>query len=69
MDNPSDGFGMLLLRGKEALKLSVEYVALQHPWRDLFEPDQLAIARRRLQAGRCDLSQKDVAAPIEHRTG
>jgi 5-methylcytosine-specific restriction endonuclease McrA len=61
MDKPSDGFGTLLLRGKEALKLSVEYVVLQNPWRQLFEPEQLAIARRRLQDVRCELPPEDLA--------
>jgi hypothetical protein len=63
MTNPSDGFGTLLLRGKEALKLSVEYVVLQNPWRQLFEPDQLAVARRRLQDVRCELPPEDTATP------
>lgn len=46
--NPSEGFGTLLLRGKDSLKLSVEYLVLVHPWRTLFEPEQLAVARKRL---------------------
>jgi 5-methylcytosine-specific restriction endonuclease McrA len=69
MDKPSDGFGTLLLRGKEALKLSVEYVVLQHPWRQLFEPEQLAIARRRLQEVRCELPPEDVDTPSEPEDG
>jgi len=63
MDNPSDGFGTLLLRGKESLKLSVEYVVLQRPWRQLFEPEQLAIARQRLMDVGCELPTDDIAAP------
>jgi hypothetical protein len=46
--NPSDGFTELFLRGREHLKLSVEYLVLQEPWRPLFSDDQLAVARRRL---------------------
>ena len=64
MEKPSDGFGTLLLRGKEALKLSVEYVVLQNPWRQLFEPEQLAIARRRLLGVGCELPPDDLAAPF-----
>src|SRR4051812_34255521 len=54
MGNPSEGFGTLLLRGKDALKLSVEYLVLQSPWRALFEPEQLAVARKRLVDVRYD---------------
>lgn len=64
MGNPSEGFGTLLLRGKDALKLSVEYLVLQSPWRNLFEPEQLAVARKRLQDVRCDPPPED-AAPSE----
>lgn len=46
--NPSSGFAELFIRGKENLKLSVEYLVLQAPWRALFQPEQLAIARQRL---------------------
>jgi hypothetical protein len=63
MGNPSEGFGTLLLRGKEALKLSVEYLVVQNPWRGLFEPEQLAIARKRLQDVRCELPPEDAASP------
>lgn len=45
---PSDGFTELYLRGCR-LDLSVEYLVLKCPWRDLFSPEQLAIARRRLE--------------------
>ena len=46
--NPSAGFTELFLRGKENLKLSVEYLILQEPWVTLFTPEQQAIARKRL---------------------
>lgn len=46
---PSDGFTELFMcGGKEALKLSVEYLVLQSPWNQLFTPEQLKIARKRL---------------------
>lgn len=62
MDNPSEGFTSLLLHGgKEALKLSVEYLVLQSPWRELFEPEQLATARRRLKEVECELPAEDLA--------
>ena len=54
-DNPSAGFTELLLRGRENLKLSVEYLVLEDPWRELFEPDQLRVAERRLKDVRCEL--------------
>lgn len=59
--NPSEGYGTLPLRGKDALKLSVEYVVLQNPWRALFEPEQLAVARQRLIDVKCDLPPEDTA--------
>ena len=34
--NPSAGFTELFLRGRENLKLSVEYLVLLEPWRPLF---------------------------------
>ena len=46
--NPSAGFTELFLRGRENLKLSVEYLVLQEPWADLFSEEQLAVARKRL---------------------
>lgn len=46
--DPSEGFTHLYLRGKENLKISVEYLVLQNPWRALFDADQLAVARERL---------------------
>jgi hypothetical protein len=51
---PSEGFTQLLLRGKENLKISVEYLVLQNPWLDLFTTDQLEIARKRLRDYKCD---------------
>jgi hypothetical protein len=44
---PSQGFTELFLRGRR-LDLSVEHLVLQNPWRDLFTPEQLAVARQRL---------------------
>jgi hypothetical protein len=55
---PSDGFTELFLRGKECLKISVEYVVLQNPWRELFTDEQLTIARKRLIAVECDLPSR-----------
>ncbi len=46
--NPSAGFTELFLRGRENLKLSVEYLVLQDPWRNLFSEEQLAVAHKRL---------------------
>ena len=54
-DETSYGFAELLLRGPEHLKLSVEYVVLQHPWRALFDDEQLTVARQRLQQVGCAL--------------
>src|SRR5580698_9338054 len=62
MGTPSDGFGTLLLRGKDALKLSVEYLVLKEPWRELFEPEQLAVARKRLLDVECEPPAEDAAA-------
>jgi len=47
--NPSAGFTELFLRGRENLKLSVEYLVLQEPWSCLFSDEQLAVARKRLR--------------------
>lgn len=41
MSTTSSGFTALFLLGREALKLSVEYLVLQRPWRDLFDESQL----------------------------
>lgn len=62
--NPSSGFTELLLRGKENLKLSVEYLVLQQPWRTLFDPEQLAIARRRLIEVGCELPPDDLLSDV-----
>jgi hypothetical protein len=51
----SSGFAELYTRGVENLKISVEYLVLQSPWRALFDQQQLAIARARLQRVNCDL--------------
>jgi hypothetical protein len=51
--NPSSGFTELYLRGEDNLKISVEYLVLQNPWRELFTEDQRAIARKRLKDVKC----------------
>ena len=56
---PSEGFTKLFLRGKASLKISVEYLVLQNPWRELFEPEQLAVARKRLHDYECDPPPED----------
>ncbi|ELU9052079.1 hypothetical protein ACX02_23900 [Vibrio parahaemolyticus] len=48
--NPSTGFAELFLRGREALKLSVEYVILQERWHPLFSEEQRTIAKKRLES-------------------
>lgn len=50
---PSTGFTELFLRGSDNLKLSVEYLVLQEPWRGLFSAEQRAIARQRLRQVKC----------------
>jgi hypothetical protein len=57
---PSSGFTELYLRGKENLKISVEYLVLQNKWRELFNPQQRAIARKRLQDVGCDPPPEDL---------
>lgn len=52
---PSDGFTELFLRGKDKLKLTVEYLVLQEEWKSLFSAEQLAIARKRLIEVECPL--------------
>ena len=47
--NPSAGFTELFLRGRENLKLTVEYLVLQKPWSRLFGDEQFAVARKRLR--------------------
>ena len=46
--------GLQNFRGKDNLKLSVEYLVLQHPWRTLFSAEQLQIARERLKQVECE---------------
>ncbi len=58
---PSDGFTQLYVRGKENLKLSVEYLILQKPYRDLFTEDHRAEARKRLRDVECDPPPEDAA--------
>ncbi len=62
--NPSEGFTELFLRGPENLRLSVEYLVLCNPWRTLFDEDQLAVARRRLQDVHCPLPREKSAHPV-----
>lgn len=58
-NRPSEGFTELFLRGPENLRISVEYLVLQKPWRDLFTAEQLAIARKRLIDVKCPLPADD----------
>jgi len=58
-NKPSEGFTELFLRGRENLRLSVEYLVLQKPWRDLFTNEQLAVARKRLISVECPLPSDD----------
>jgi hypothetical protein len=58
---PSSGFTELFLRGKENLKMSVEYLVLRDPWRTLFTERQLATARRRLREVECPPPPEDIA--------
>jgi hypothetical protein len=51
--NPSSGFTERYLRGKENLRISVEYHVLQNPWRELITEDQRAVARKRLKEVEC----------------
>ena len=55
----SSGFSELYLRGPECLKLSLEYVILMKPWRELFTPEQLEIARTRLKEVGCERPPED----------
>ena len=61
-NSPSEGFTQLFLRGRENLKISVEYVVLKNQWRHLFTAEQLHVARTRLIAIECDLPQDDLAS-------
>lgn len=58
---PSQGFTELYLRGKDNLKLSVEYIVLQNPWCELFSMEQLKIARARLRQVECPAPPDDAA--------
>lgn len=58
---PSDGFTELYLRGKDSLRLSVEYLVLTDPWKALFNENQLAIATKRLKDVDCPLQQKKLS--------
>lgn len=57
--NPSKGFTELYLRGEDSLRLSVEYLVLQNPWRQLFTEEQRAIARERLVNVNCSRPPDD----------
>src|SRR5947209_6675880 len=56
---PSEGFTQLFLRGKDNLRISVEYLVLENPWRNLFTPEQLAVARERLRDYECEPPPED----------
>ena len=55
----SAGFSELYIRGPECLKLSLEYIVLMNPWRELFTPEQLDIARTRLKEVGCERPPED----------
>lgn len=59
-NKPSDGFTELFIRGRENLKISVEYLVLESPWRSLFTDEQLAIALKRLKEVDCPPPPSDV---------
>jgi hypothetical protein len=46
-DNPSDGFGTLYMCGR--LDLTVEAHVVQPAYRELFSPEEIAVATKRLQ--------------------
>lgn len=63
--NVSDGFTKLVSHSletgqKDSLRLAVEYLVLQHPWRQLFTAEQREVARRRLREVNCDLPPEDI---------
>jgi len=58
---PSEGFTELFLRGKENLKISVEYLVLMEPWRKLFTDHQRGVARKRLRDYESDSPPDDIA--------
>lgn len=49
-DDPAGGLRELHQRGADAIRLSVEYLVLQHPWCTLFSTEQRETARGRLLA-------------------
>ena len=57
-DQPSEGFTELFIRGRR-LDLSVEYLVLRDPYRNLFTPEQLAVARERLKKHEFDRPPED----------
>lgn len=62
--NVADGFTELFMRGPEHLAISVEYLVLCNPWRELFTDEQLAVARHRLNEVKCLLPPDDLDVPI-----
>ncbi|MFM0050998.1 hypothetical protein [Caballeronia grimmiae] len=68
-NKPSEGFTELFLRGRENLRLSVEFLVLQKPWRDLFMTEQLAVARKRLIAVGCPLPADDGPVSADDDSG
>jgi hypothetical protein len=60
----SEGFTELFLRGRENLTISVEYLVLSDPWRQLFTDDQLETARQRLRDVECPLPPEDSISPV-----
>ena len=62
---PSQGFTELYLRGKENLRLSVEYLLLKEPWRALFTEKQHATARKRLKEVQCPPPPEDSSQDSE----
>lgn len=54
-DQIHEGLVELSLRGKDALKLTVEYLVLQPEYLHLFEEHQLEVAKRRLNQLGIDL--------------
>ena len=52
-------YGLIRLRDAGRLDLSVEALTLQEPWSDLFTPEELAKARRRLNELGYDLSKSE----------
>ncbi|MEG0794782.1 MAG: hypothetical protein RSG95_03190 [Bacilli bacterium] len=56
-DQIHDGLVQLTIRGKEALKLTVEYLVLKPEYSSLFTPEQKAIAKKRLLQLNVDLPE------------